>query len=524
MEESGQAGTIVQTLDAVLGRTKPFGDSSYIQDQMERAFLRRLGTLGQKSDSAAQLVANISRLDPTKRSLILGDPVLRAAIQQAIAGFHDSEIETILSEAECTDVFDYSRYLIESDYRSASGNPWPGGECVLNQALGQPRLWDPTNASASIYTTTFAKLVMHEYGESLRSPTDTEWNNLLSAKKLLDRLVPLSGGSALTHVHVIGVFDGTGAWKNIASSSQFRLTGAIFLNGTALRNPWWVAEHLFHEALHQKLYDFRHGHSLLTRDSSPEPEQGTSAISLWNTPGIDDGNVWDSNRVLAAFHVYVHLALFASVAEAVDEGIEQEFGDRQGGGHPITTSRQAMDRGAYLSAQLLDTCREDLGRAGLAMVEWLTSVLEFLDSSRRPLGSVLHLLLDRYQTEAARIHSMTLGGLVTPDVRAALHQLAVIEASIVDSLQTRVSVAEIEESAERLIKFDDNQSFSDIRRSLIPKLQRWTMVDLPEGSKIPTDEKVEAILKGMIEGSSRIVGALAALAELPVDSSRVAKA
>ena len=98
------------------------------------------------------------------------------------------------------------------------------------------------------------------------------------------------------------------------SSSQYLLGGAIFISESVLDSPWQIAEQLFHESLHQKLYDFRHAHTVLAQDSpniDDHPARPSVVRSLWNYPG----NEWDSHQALAAFHVYVHLALLCTLAE-----------------------------------------------------------------------------------------------------------------------------------------------------------------------------------------------------------------
>src|SRR5262249_52940758 len=158
------------------------------------------------------------------------------------------------------------------------------------------------------------------------------------------------------------------------SSSQFRLSGTFFLTRSRLSSPWWVAEHLFHEALHQQLYDFRHGHSLLVPIYGER--EGAKVCSLWNPPDSTRSNFWDTDRVLAAFHVYVNLALFCTLAEQRTTELSDVYGppDR------MTGSRHAITRAHYLAEQLKATCWRELGLAGASLVDWLCSILDALDA------------------------------------------------------------------------------------------------------------------------------------------------
>jgi hypothetical protein len=105
--------------------------------------------------------------------------------------------------------------------------------------------------------------------------------------------------------------------------------------------------------------------------------------------------------VLAAFHVYVHLALFCTVAEERAPQLSDKYGplDR------MTRSRDALQRAHYLAEQLRAVCWPELGLAGRSLVDWFSSVLEVLDPSPPPPGSYIHLLFDRYLREAREIEN-----------------------------------------------------------------------------------------------------------------------
>ncbi|GHE15215.1 hypothetical protein [Streptomyces alanosinicus] len=113
---------------------------------------------------------------------------------------------------------------------------------------------------------------------------------LRQGSQLLHERLPLTTRGALSHTHLVGVTSGTDAWAGKSSTSQFTVVGIFFLNRKLLRNPWWVAEHLLHEALHQKLYDFCHAHSRLVRDLDDSPNAPADVrrvVSLWNAPGLN---------------------------------------------------------------------------------------------------------------------------------------------------------------------------------------------------------------------------------------------
>jgi hypothetical protein len=168
---------------------------------------------------------------------------------------------------------------------------------------------------------------------------------------------------------------------------------------------------LFHESLHQQLYDFRRGHSLL------DPAFGRADAPLihspWNRPDPTNGNYWDVHRALAAFHVYVHLALLSTVAEQRASSLEVSYGPIK-----MVGSRTALARAHYLGEQLRTLCWQELGPAGHQVVDWFSSILEILDPSPPAPGACIHLLFDRYWREAREV-----GNIPTTDQRSDLPEL-----------------------------------------------------------------------------------------------------
>ena len=74
----------VLRFDAILSDYRPFGDSSYIDEQMRGAFKRRLEEIGTTLLVAHQLRASLDQADAEVEYRTLGDPVVRCAIQHAL--------------------------------------------------------------------------------------------------------------------------------------------------------------------------------------------------------------------------------------------------------------------------------------------------------------------------------------------------------------------------------------------------------------------------------------------------------
>jgi hypothetical protein len=180
-------------------------------------------------------------------------------------------------------------------------------------------------------------------------------------------------------------------------------------------NPHLLPEHLFHEALHQQMYDFRHGHTLLREDC--DRADAPKVRSLWNLP---DGNHWDSHRTSAAFHVYVYLTLLGLVADQRHCELEKEFGPLRG----ITGRGKSMRRGVYLASQIKSTIWDEFGVAGKKYVEFFADIIYVVSNHPPPIGCRLHLLLDRYAREAKLLESLLRNGQRGPDLPQALEILA----------------------------------------------------------------------------------------------------
>jgi hypothetical protein len=188
--------------------------------------------------------------------------------------------------------------------------------------------------------------------------------------------------------------------------------------------------------LHQKLYDFRHGHTLF------EPRDRLRAVhticSPWNSFGRAN-NQWDAFRVYAAFHVYVHLALLGAMIEQRQSEPAEGPGDRSVEPIKVISSRTAIERARYLGHSLQTTCWDELGVAGKRLHQWLTAVLDVLDPSPGRAGAYVHLLLDLYRNEAHKVRAsqgaddMEVSALLAEEVdttRSLLSDLAASEVQV----------------------------------------------------------------------------------------------
>ena len=457
---------------------------------------------------AGELLDALSRADTHSRYRVLGDSVVRCAITHALTQI-EAPAPFCLPLEECEEVLRATlRHLKEGHY----GGPLESGASHVTR-LGPESshgwVWSEER-SDDIFGRSFRNIVQENFGRPLCTPDADELAMLQKGAELLGALLPSLSLGALGHTHVIAVFSNDGKRTGRGSSSQFNFGGTIFLTRNGLNDPWWIAEHLLHESLHQKLYDFRRGHSLLIPDFARE--DAPFICSLWNEPGKLHN--WDTHRAVAAFHVYVQLALLCVVAEQR----APEFAERYGAQGGMVGSRKAIERACYLGEQIRKLCWQELGLAGQAFIDWLSRVLDALfdclDLTPPPEDSCLHLLLDRYGREAGRVEtvlrdadSVNGNGETKTDFALQLTDIIKEEANSVRGvLSTLDRSGRVNRFNDAMAQYKDEElgtRFPQIRR-LISR----TLLDLsPDGYRLksysPGSEEPEEIVKQMVESSSR---------------------
>ena len=393
MTAQEQPSDLLGAIEEALALRRPFADSAYIFDQLQVSLKGRLKTISRHLPVAGELLDAIERADGSLHRVI-GDTVVRCAIIHAHSHLEANSTYG-LPLADCEKIFAATIHHLQ-----LGGTDTALDNGSLRRLGTEPYhgwIWSDEH-SDDIFGRSFRYLLRDRYSATPVTPGKDEIRLLELGAALLQELLPVLTPSTLAHAQMITCVPSAGGWKGCASSSQFHLGGTIFL-GRSLHTPWWVAEHLLHEALHQKLYDFRQAHSLLEFDYARA--DAPRVISPWNSEQLNKGNRWDAHRVYAAFHVYVHLALLAIVAEQRAPELESRYGPL----HAMMESRKALERAHYLGEKLREECWDELGSAGKSMAEWLFDVLEVLDPAPPPKGAFIHLCLDLYETEANRVVS-----------------------------------------------------------------------------------------------------------------------
>lgn len=501
------AGILLYAAETALVQHRAFGDSRYIRGRLAVTYRRRLRKLGTAVPAAGRLADLLDddayhspgRAGSTRQHQLIGDIVLRCAAQHAMRQVIRGDTYG-LPLARCAALFEQA-----SAHWSAG---LPGGPLTAGMAAAtrlhdstHTQLWqlEENQSMLQPYPAAFLAVIEHNYGAPLSTPTPAEIAMLRRGWDLLSTLLPRLAHSAFEHVQLTALYTPDGAWRGKASSSQFRVNGCIFLNRKLIDNPWWLAEHLLHEALHQKLYDFRHGHSLLA--SGYEREDAPAVCSLWNAPDDLRSNYWDAHRALAAFHVYVQLALLCLLAEQREEALAPRYGPI---GSRMSGSRRAIDRARYLGEQLHAVTWPELGLAGRQMTDWLVDVLDVLDVQPRAAGASLHLLLDLYQRQSRKLDVFLANGAASNSPLIA--QQARHEAQLAQAALQAGGQAQALENLQAQLKASDIGDWPQTRRAILQALG-----NMQERTGNPASDIGKEILREMVQQSSRQLAALGAL-------------
>lgn len=495
---------VLQTVEKALSRHRAFGDSDYIHNQFRQCSKERLGVVGKQLPGANRLLSALQQAAPEAQYRVMGNTAIRSAIQHAQVQVETGEAYG-LSLDECESLFMRTAEHIEAGHL---GTPFESGGFEFPRIAEQPGcgwIWREEYPN-NVFGRSYRRLIQDNWGGSLTSPSETELNTIRQATELLHTLLPELTPSALSHVHIVGLFDQGGGWKRTASSSQIRVGGSIFLARSLLRSPWVLAEHLLHEALHHKLYDFRHGHTLLVTDS--EEMNRIKILSPWNPDELTQANHWDAHRAFAALHVYVQLCVLSQLAQHRRGELEPKFGPTDG----LIAHQVAYVRARYLGEQLKDKCWDLLGLGGKRMLDWLNDILDVLETSPPPRGADLHLVLDLYRREARGMRTSASGTKeCSPAFTDVLESMAQDEIAttrqVLQSAATTAAVSAFDQKIEAFKQGKRAAQFYEVREVISQALLDAT----PDGyglvsidSKDASDTKQpDAVVRDMVESGSR---------------------
>lgn len=392
----------INAFDQATATVVPFADASYLFKRTLERYVQRLRMLTGHIGVAGKLADALLEGTEPEMQRVIGDPVVRAAINEGLAQVRFGR--STFSEAETEEILQIALgQLLAKDEVSVLQR---GVHERIRFNAGQSHGWFWSNnreedAPARFFRKLYGTL---EAGKSvLATPTAQERENISKAISILNATLPKVAQSALDHVYLLGVCDVPDGYQSktvhFNSFTTIKIPGTIFLGRDLIRDPWRTAEAILHESLHEKLYCFQHTHSLFSKEA--DVNVTAKVCSLWNRPSAQKNNWWPLSRAVFALHVYVHLAVLFEAMQKQCDRLEALFGARDN--YDLARwKRRAFDRAHYLSQQI-SSFSQDLGPAGHALVAWLAVLMNENDAAPPEPGSYVHLLLDLYERETPQL-------------------------------------------------------------------------------------------------------------------------
>ena len=452
-----------ETVEQAMASAKPFGNGRYILDHIQDTLVRQLEQLAPDLPAAGELLDAVTNSPTTDHRRLFAETTMRSAIGHAHTQLTSGSPRgpRLLRLTECAAILRTAAAYLED---GGTDSPLQDGSLVpLGPKPHDGWIWRDEHPDDT-YGRALRELVMERYRILPTTPDAGGIETLQTGARLLEELLPSLASSALHHAHVVACVPTAGVFTSSDSSSRPDLGGMFFLRQGLLRNPWRVAEHLLHESIHLKLYDFIVG-DILTPSEGRYVER--PVVVPWRPSRLSGDNRWHAGRVLAAFHVYVHLALLSTVAERRAPELEATYGRLSG----MVESHRARARARYLGYQLRAqaSCWERLGPVGQELVNWLQSLLDILDPTPTPDGSTLHLYLYRYETEANRLEqTLAEPAEQRPALREELTSLARQDVAstrvILRDLDAHQQLAELDMAVAPFTDAELGDSYPEIRR------------------------------------------------------------
>lgn len=429
--DKGEKETLtLLTVEDSLARSKPFGDWEYINECLWTRYNRRLEMLAEHFHVANILLESLRKASSQNRFLVLGDPLVRMAIDTALGHFKIKAGHVSLEDLEAV-------LSIAADHLKDNKcvSPLEAGACQSIRIVTPSHhawIWCEERTEDVLGQIFYRLFKQHVVGLTLRTPDEHVQKMLVSGSQLLNRLLPELACSALNHVYLVAVVDSNS--PKFTSVTHPGIPGTIFLSPSVLKTPWQAAEYLLHEALHQKFIDLEHTHSMLRRNYQVT-EDSPLIRPLWNRGRPNKSISWSIDRALTVCHVYTCLALFFTVVERRSTEFEKLYGSLNNL-DPIISARRAFDRAHYLSHELKQFDQE-LGLAGRRCVNWLTDILNIFDPYPPQSGSYVHLLLDLYEREAKELRDLL--QVITEQKLLTTFKNSDIQENIVHMIETEVA-------------------------------------------------------------------------------------
>ncbi|MEA2663364.1 MAG: hypothetical protein QOI11_308, partial [Candidatus Eremiobacteraeota bacterium] len=223
--------------------------------------------------------------------------------------------------------------------------------------------------------------------------------NVARALELLDRTIPAVAAGLLAHVRTLCRVATVNPNNSLRSASRTNLPGVVFLGDPVLTNPLVAAEHLLHEACHQRYREIRLFASILSEGYGEDG--GTKILTPWHRPATP-ASLWDVDKALTAAHVYLHLAYFYGALHDAQEQPSFVPADEI-----RRRSFSKIERVRFLLDALHAVGRPQLGYAGNLLLDWMRDVAATFALEDQPEPRLTRLVFERYAEEDAELRAAT---------------------------------------------------------------------------------------------------------------------
>jgi predicted O-methyltransferase YrrM len=490
---------VCETVEQAMARQKPYGNDLHILEQRRGRLLQQLEQLAEKLSAAGELLDAVAHSPGDGHCRLLTETTLRSAIGHAHKQLTSNTARRgprLLPLTDCEAILTAAARYLEN---GGTDTPQQDGSLVrLGPAPHHGWIWRDEHADDA-YGRALRQLVAARYGVPPGSFDAHSIETVRTGARLLEELLPSLAPSALHHAHIVACVPSS---RSFGSSSRPDLGGMFFLRHSP-ESPWWVAEHLLHESMHLKLYDLLDADILMQSDGKHVERP---VITPWNPSQLSGANRWHTWRVLAAFHVYAHIALLSTVAERRAPELEGTYGPLSG----MIESHRALARARHLCQQLRAhaRCWDELDPVSQGLANWLYSLLDILDPAPAPEGSTLHLYLDLYRRETGRVEQM----LAEPTRRSDALREALAGLARQDMASTRTILRDLD-AREQVAYLD--ASTTDVQLpDGYPEIRRVIETCLcdasPDGYRMSESGEHDTMVGEMVEGGSDALFALSA--------------
>lgn len=357
----GRDASAVWAAEEKLARHPAFGESERIQRRMYERYRFALEILGARSAGVADSVPSLADGDADR---IWRDPVVRRTLEDGLQYLERGETEAL---DDLTSVLDLARDRLT---RSRDLLPAQVEDDLVLRAGPAGRIWLPSMTGQPgpllhrFHEAMADKFIGHNKLSGQFRPADpAAARSIHQAAGLLTAVLPRLGNGVLGHIAAVGLLTGAGPeGRQLSAAGGDPVPGTIVMNPCLLESTWATAGILLHEGLHLKAFDITRSFSLI---SGPH----VMVEIPWRRVR------WDVRRVLFAFHVYAHVALFQAAAAYRDAELSDRFGsppENAAVGRGATgTYASAVQRALFLGEQLEGRLAENLTSDGRRFVSWL---------------------------------------------------------------------------------------------------------------------------------------------------------